>query len=120
MLQQKKMEMSSLKEQIEMEKIALSSLQTKAETKIKKAQEFVFQKDSELQAAEESLSGLEEVQIEYSGEGEIVEVTGSFNGWHHRIKMDPQASSGVIDPVGSRKSKMWSTVLWLYPGTYEV
>ncbi|GLT56681.1 hypothetical protein SLA2020_297070 [Shorea laevis] len=120
MLQQKKMEMSSLKEQIEMEKIALSSLQTKAETKIKKAQELVSEKDAELQAAEESLSGLEEVQIEYSGEGEIVEVTGSFNGWHHRIKMDPQPSSGVIDPLGSRKSKMWSTVLWLYPGTYEI
>ncbi|GKV40921.1 hypothetical protein SLEP1_g48515 [Rubroshorea leprosula] len=120
MLQQKELEMSRLKEQIEKEKIALSALQTKAETEIKKAQELVSQKDAELHAAEESLAGLKEVQIEYSGEGEIVEVAGSFNGWHHQVKMDPHPSSCVIDPIRSRKSKIWSTVLWLYPGTYEV
>ncbi|GLT25723.1 hypothetical protein SLA2020_008330 [Shorea laevis] len=122
-LQQKELEMSRLKEQIEKEKVCeilLSALQTKAETEIKRAQELVSQKDAELHAAEESLAGLKEVQIEYSGEGEIVEVAGSFNGWHHQIKMDPHPSSSVIDPIRSRKSKIWSTVLWLYPGTYEI
>lgn len=31
-----------------------------------------------------------------------MEVTGSFNGWHHQIKLDPQPSSSIIDQVGSR------------------
>ncbi|KAK1553370.1 hypothetical protein Q3G72_033812 [Acer saccharum] len=34
--------------------------------------------------------------------------------------MDPQPSSSIIEPIGSRKSRLWSTVLWLYPGTYEI
>uniref|UniRef100_A0A7N2L2S5 Uncharacterized protein n=1 Tax=Quercus lobata TaxID=97700 RepID=A0A7N2L2S5_QUELO len=59
--------------------LALSNLQTKAEAKISKAQKLISEKDAELQAAEGSLSGLEEVQIQYFGEGEIVEVSGSFN-----------------------------------------
>ncbi|XVE61662.1 hypothetical protein DITRI_Ditri06bG0058000 [Diplodiscus trichospermus] len=120
MLHQKEIELSHLKEQIEMEKIALSTLQTQAETEIHKAQKLVSEKDAELLAAEESLSGLEEVQIEYCGDGEIVEVAGSFNGWHHRIKMDPKPSSTIKNPIDSRKSKVWSTVLWLYPGVYEI
>ncbi|KAK6231656.1 hypothetical protein SCA6_001729 [Theobroma cacao] len=120
MLHQKELELSCLKEQIEKEKIALSALQTKAEIEIHKAQKLVSEKDAELHAAEESLSGLEEVQIEYSGDGEIVEVAGSFNGWHHRIKMDPKPSSTIKNPIESRKSKLWSTVLWLYPGIYEI
>ncbi|KAK1562291.1 hypothetical protein Q3G72_009525 [Acer saccharum] len=133
MLHQKELELSRLKEHIEKEKVrgtvfegmfyielALSVLQTKAETEINKAQKLISVKDAELQAAEESLSGLEEVQLQFFGEGEIVEVAGSFNGWHHRIKMDPQPSSSIIEPIGSRKSRLWSTVLWLYPGTYEI
>ncbi|XP_022767284.1 uncharacterized protein LOC111311816 isoform X2 [Durio zibethinus] len=120
MLHQKELELSCLKEQIEKEKNALSTLQTKSETEIHKAQKLVSEKDAELHAAEESLSGLEEVQLEYSGDGEIVEVAGSFNGWHHRIKMDPKPSSTIKNPIESRKSKIWSTVLWLYPGIYEI
>ncbi|RVW12997.1 Protein PTST-like 3, chloroplastic [Vitis vinifera] len=99
---QKELELSQLKKQIEKEKLALTILQTKAETEISKAQKIVLEKDAELNAAEESLSGLKEVQIQYSGDGEIVEVAGSFNGWHHRIKMDPQPSSSSKEPVGSR------------------
>ncbi|KAL9429426.1 hypothetical protein AB3S75_031268 [Citrus x aurantiifolia] len=120
MLHQKEMELSRLKEQIEKEKLALSVLQTKAVTEINKAEKLILDKDEELIAAEESLSGLEVVEIQYSGDGEIVEVAGSFNGWHHRIKMDPLPSSSIIEPIRSRKSRLWSTVLWLYPGTYEI
>ncbi|KAE8731063.1 5'-AMP-activated protein kinase-related, putative isoform 2 [Hibiscus syriacus] len=120
MLHQKELELSHLKEQIEKEKMALSSLQTKAEMEIQKVQKLVSEKDAELQAAEESLSGLQEVQLEYSGDGEIVEVSGSFNGWHHRIKMDHKPSSIIENPIESSKSKIWSTVLWLYPGVYEI
>ncbi|KAL5540787.1 hypothetical protein UlMin_042400 [Ulmus minor] len=119
MLHQKELELSQLKQQIEIEKRALSFLQAKAETEISKAQKLVSEKDTELNAAEETLSGLVEVEIQYRGAGEIVEVTGSFNGWHHRIELEPQQSN-ITDPNGSSKSKLWSTALWLYPGVYEI
>ncbi|XP_010653982.1 protein PTST homolog 3, chloroplastic isoform X3 [Vitis vinifera] len=61
MLHQKELELSQLKKQIEKEKLALTILQTKAETEISKAQKIVLEKDAELNAAEESLSGLKEV-----------------------------------------------------------
>ncbi|OIW20250.1 hypothetical protein TanjilG_07409 [Lupinus angustifolius] len=117
---QKELELSRLKEQIEKKKFALSVLQTKTEEEISKARKYVSEKDTELQIAEESLSGLKEVQIEFCGEGDVVEVAGSFNGWHHRIKMDPQQSISVVELGESRRSKFWSTMLWLYPGVYEV
>ncbi|XP_013668346.2 protein PTST homolog 3, chloroplastic isoform X4 [Brassica napus] len=114
MLRQKELELSRLKEQIEKEKLSLSVLQRKAETEIQKAQMLVSQKDVELQEAEESLSGLQEVEIEYCGDGNVVEVTGSFNGWEHRVGLELEASKST------GKQKYWSTLLWLYPGTYEI
>lgn len=120
LLHQKELELSRLKEQIEKEQHALSVLQANAETAISEAQKLISEKDAELLAAEESLSGLVEVEIQYHGDGEIVEVTGSFNAWHHQIKLDPQPSSSIIDQVESRKSRLWSTMLWLYPGVYEI
>lgn len=120
MLRQKELELSKLKEEIEREKQELSILQTKAENEINKAQKLISEKSAELHAAEESLSGLMEAKIQYSGEGRMVEVAGSFNGWHQRIKMDPQPSSAIVDPIASRKPRLWSTTLWLYPGVYEI
>ncbi|GJT94801.1 ribonuclease H-like domain-containing protein [Tanacetum coccineum] len=120
MLHHKELELSQLKEQIEKNKQALSELQDKAETEITKAQKLLMDKDAELQAAEESLLGLKQVQIEYWGDGETVEVAGSFNGWHHGVKLDPQPSSNITDPVELRNSKLWRSMLWLYPGIYEV
>ncbi|KAL2509301.1 5'-AMP-activated protein kinase-related [Forsythia ovata] len=120
MLHQKELELTRLKQQVEKEKLALSALQTKAEAEISNAQKLISEKDSELHATEESLTGLKEVEIEYSGDGETVELAGSFNGWHHRIKMDLHPSSSIINPIGSRKSRIWRTVLWLYPGVYEI
>ncbi|KAH1216799.1 Protein PTST 3, chloroplastic [Glycine max] len=117
---QKELELSRLKEQIEKEKLALSVLQTKAEAEISKARKLISEKDAELHVAEESLSGLKEVQIEFCGDGDVVEVAGSFNGWHHRIEMDLQQSTSAIDLDGSRSSRCWSTMLWLYPGVYEI
>ncbi|XP_068491571.1 protein PTST homolog 3, chloroplastic isoform X3 [Phaseolus vulgaris] len=120
MLNQKELELSLLREQIEKAKLALSTLQTKAEAEISKARKLISEKDEELHFAEESLSGLKEIQIEFCGDGDIVEVAGSFNGWHHRIKLDPQPSTSAVDLGGSRSSRFWSTVLWLYPGAYEI
>lgn len=119
-LHQKELELTQLKEEIEKEKLALSILQTKADEEIGKAQKLILEKDAELQAAEDSLSELKEVEIQYWGEGEVVEISGSFNGWHQKIKMDSQPSSSLSDPNGSRKSRLWISVLWLYPGVYEI
>ncbi|XP_057434385.1 protein PTST homolog 3, chloroplastic isoform X2 [Lotus japonicus] len=116
----KELELSRLKEQIEKEKLALAVLQTKAEAEISKARNLIAEKDADLRVAEESLPGLKEVQIDFCGDADVVEVAGSFNGWSDRIKMDPQPSAGVIDLVGSRKPKIWSTTLWLYPGVFEI
>ncbi|KAL8245177.1 hypothetical protein R6Q59_011435 [Mikania micrantha] len=120
MLHNKEMELSQLKEQIEKNKQALSELQAKAETEITKAQKLLLDKDAELLAAEESLSGLKQVQIEYWGEGETVQVAGSFNGWHHAVTLDPQPTSNITDPVELRNTKLWRSMLWLYPGIYEI
>ncbi|CAM8888751.1 unnamed protein product [Rhodiola kirilowii] len=119
-MHQKELELSKLKEQIEKEKLALFDLQAKAEAEINKVQKLVAEKDAELSAVEEHLSGLKEVQIQYRGEGTNVQVAGSFNGWHHQIKMEPQFSSSLLDSPESRKERLWSTTLWLYPGVYEV
>ncbi|CAM8897370.1 unnamed protein product [Rhodiola kirilowii] len=116
----KELELSKLKEQIEKEKLALFDLQAKAEAEINKVQKLVAEKDAELSDVEEHLSGLKEVQIQYRGEGTTVQVAGSFNGWQHQIKMEPQFSSSLLDSAESRKERLWSTTLWLYPGVYEV
>lgn len=120
MLHQKELELDQLKQQIEKEKAALSVLQNNAEIEINRAQKLISKKETELYAAEGSLSGLKEVEVKYTGYGEIVELAGSFNGWHHKIKMDPQSSSIGVGPTETRKSQLWRTVLWLYPGVYEI
>ncbi|XP_023745910.1 protein PTST homolog 3, chloroplastic [Lactuca sativa] len=119
-LHHKELELSQLKEQIEKNKEALCELQAKAETEINKAQKLVLDKDAELLAAEESLSGLKQVQVDYWGEGESVEVAGSFNGWNHGVKLDPQPSSNITDPIEFRNTRLWRSMLWLYPGIYEI
>lgn len=120
MLHQKELELDQLKQQIEKEKAALSVLQNNAEIEINRAQKLISKKETELYAAEGSLSGLKEVEVKYTGYGEIVELAGSFNGWHHKIKMDSQSSSIGVGPTETRKSQLWRTVLWLYPGVYEI
>ncbi|XP_060201470.1 protein PTST homolog 3, chloroplastic isoform X2 [Lycium barbarum] len=127
---ERELELTHLKQQIEEEKRKLSILQIKAETEIRDAQRLITEKDAELNAVEDSLSGLKEVEVQYRADGEHVEVAGSFNGWHHKVKMDLQessdpigkdiqASSDIIDPTGMREPRLWKTVLWLYPGIYE-
>ncbi|KAM7255082.1 hypothetical protein ACFE04_020323 [Oxalis oulophora] len=121
MLHQKELQLSRLKKEIEKQELAVLDLQANAETAINKAQELISEKDAELLAVEKSLSLLEEIEIQYHGEGDSVAVTGSFTGWQHFIKMDPQPStSSVNDPTSSRNSKVWSTMVWLYPGIYEI
>lgn len=119
-LQLKELELYQLKKLIEKEEEALSILQSQAEDEIKKTEKLMSEMDAELLAAEDSLSGLKEVQIQYLGEGQLVEVAGSFNGWHQRIRLDPQPSSTGKTSIDSRNLRMWSALLWLYPGEYEI
>lgn len=54
-----------------------------------------------------------QVEIEYSGNGDIVEVAGSFNGWHHPIKMDPHSLATATDTIGSRSSICSSDLVYV-------
>ncbi|XP_047964022.1 protein PTST homolog 3, chloroplastic isoform X2 [Salvia hispanica] len=125
LLYEKERELAQLKEQIEKEKLfswlALSLLHSKAEEEISNTHELISEKETELHEAEEIFSGLTEVEIQYSGEAETVELAGSFNGWHQKIPMESQStSSSVTYPTESRTSQDWRVVLWLYPGVYEI
>ncbi|CAL9766902.1 unnamed protein product [Musa acuminata subsp. burmannicoides] len=120
LLDQKEVELSQLKQQIENEKLALSNLHAKGMAELGDIQRTIAEKDAELHAAEENLDGLKEVHIDYWANGQTVEVTGSFNGWQHRVRLDLHPSSGQTNPPGLRKPLLWTTVLWLYPGVYEI
>ncbi|XP_009389138.2 protein PTST homolog 3, chloroplastic-like isoform X2 [Musa acuminata AAA Group] len=120
LLDQKEVELSQLKQQIENEKLALSNLRAKGMAELGDIQRTIAEKDAELHAAEENLDGLKEVHIDYWANGQTVEVTGSFNGWQHRVRLDLHPSSGQTNPPGLRKPLLWTTVLWLYPGVYEI
>ncbi|CAL9079980.1 unnamed protein product [Musa textilis] len=127
LLDQKEVELSQLKQQIENEKVvkisyllALSNLHAKGMAELGDIQRTIAEKDAELRAAEENLDGLKEVHIDYWANGQIVEVTGSFNGWQHRVRLGLHPSSGQTNPPGLRKPLLWTTVLWLYPGVYEI
>ncbi|THU44936.1 hypothetical protein C4D60_Mb02t12630 [Musa balbisiana] len=120
LLDQKEAELSQLKQQIENEKLALSNLHAKGMAELGDIQRTIAEKDAELHAAEENLDGLKEVHIDYWANGQTVEVTGSFNGWQHRVRLDLHPPSGQTNPPGLRKPLLWTTVLWLYPGVYEI
>ncbi|KAL4566318.1 hypothetical protein LXL04_030432 [Taraxacum kok-saghyz] len=81
MLHHKELELSQLKEQIEKNKNTLSELQAKAETEINKAQKLVLDKDVELLAVEESLSGLKQEETSLGEEETIGDLEVYHQGW---------------------------------------
>ncbi|XP_074372290.1 uncharacterized protein LOC141713004 isoform X4 [Apium graveolens] len=74
------------------------------EVEISRLKFMLHQKELELSELKQQIEK-DKVQLQYEGAGESVEVAGSFNGWHQRIKMDPQPSStpSIVDVV--RRSK---------------
>ncbi|XP_042389381.1 protein PTST homolog 3, chloroplastic-like isoform X1 [Zingiber officinale] len=127
LMEQNEVELSQIKQQVEDEnvlkyfsKIALNNLYAKGTTELGDMKRKIAEKDMELHMAEENLSELIEVHIDYWTDGEIIEVAGSFNGWQHRVRMNPHPSSEHINPHGSRRRFLWTAVLWLYPGVYEI
>lgn len=119
-LHTKELELAKIKQELEKEKAALYLIQLKAMEELVRVKEIVSQKESQLSAADQELSDLKQVRIEYWGHGQNVELTGSFNGWQHHIPMEPDPASEIQNSGGERGQLMWSTKLWLYPGDYEI
>ncbi|XP_057870726.2 protein PTST homolog 3, chloroplastic isoform X1 [Cryptomeria japonica] len=119
LLHSKESELSELKHELEKEKAKLYSIQAKAIAEVSHEKQILSEKETELSAADQALSNLKQVRIEYWGEGINVKVTGSFNGWQHHISMEPDLASEIQISNGTRGPLMWSTELWLYPGIYE-
>ena len=46
--------------------------------------------------------GRGQVRVEFWGEGSVVQVAGSFNGWQHPIDMAPDVTSAVVKENGLR------------------
>ncbi|KAL0907639.1 hypothetical protein M5K25_022058 [Dendrobium thyrsiflorum] len=101
LLHEKEMELVELKQHIEKQKQALALLQARARNEIGNVNRVIMTKDAELSASKDKLSGLKEVQLQFCVNGEIVEVAGSFNGWHKQIKMNLHPSSKTVDLQGS-------------------
>ena len=61
-----------------------------------------------------------QVQVDWWGEGNRVELAGSFNGWEHHVYLLPELSSEIPQADGSRGPMLWKVDLWLYPGVFEI
>lgn len=101
-------------------KAQLALVQAKATAEGAQARQLALEKDIRLKSADLALANLKRAQVEYWGEGGRVELAGSFNGWQHFIHMEPDPTSEIIKPDGSRGPMMWESELWLYPGVYEI
>lgn len=58
--------------------------------------------------------------MDWWGEGNRVELAGSFNGWQHHAYLLPDLSSKASKLPGTRGPLLWRIELWLYPGVYEI
>eukprot|EP00250_Pteridium_aquilinum_P000786 c10952_g1_i1 orf=295-1806(-) len=116
----KEQELSEVSRDLEETKAQLALVQAKATAEVAQAKQVALEKDIRLKSADLALANLKRVQIEYWGEGGRVELAGSFNGWKNFIPMEPDLTSEISKPDGSRGPLMWETELWLYPGVYEI
>ncbi|KAH9325312.1 hypothetical protein KI387_005490, partial [Taxus chinensis] len=106
LLRSKESELSKLKQELVKEKERLYSIQEKAMAEVACEKQILSEKESELIAADQALSDLKQVRIEYWGKGINVEVTGSFNGWQHHISMEPDMASEIKISDGTRSSSL--------------
>lgn len=116
----KERELREVSRDLEETKAQLALIQAKATAEVAQAKQLALEKDLRLKSADLALANLKRVQVEYWGEGERVELAGSFNGWRYFILMEPDPTSEITKPDGSRGPMMWGTELWLYPGVYEI
>ncbi|KAI5081011.1 hypothetical protein GOP47_0004194 [Adiantum capillus-veneris] len=116
----KERELREVARDLEETKAQLALIQAKATAEVAQAKQLVLEKDIRLKSADLALANLKRVHVEYWGEGERVELAGSFNGWKYFILMESDPTSEISKPDGSRGPMMWGTELWLYPGVYEI
>ncbi|KAJ7565140.1 hypothetical protein O6H91_02G049800 [Diphasiastrum complanatum] len=116
----RELELAKMSRELEEAKAQLALFHAKATAELTQTKQALLEKELSLQAAQQALEHLKQVQVEWWGEGSKVELAGSFNGWQYNFPMDPDPSSEIANLDGSRGPMMWGTKLWLYPGFYEI
>ncbi|KAH7352034.1 hypothetical protein KP509_19G025900 [Ceratopteris richardii] len=116
----KERELREISRNLEETKAQLVLIQAKTTAELAQAKQLVVEKEMQLKSAELALANFKRVQVEYWGEGERVELAGSFNGWKYFVLMESDPTSEIKKADGSRGPMMWETELWLYPGVYEI
>ncbi|KAL3683210.1 hypothetical protein R1sor_001232 [Riccia sorocarpa] len=120
LLRERELSLAEVTKELEEAKAQYSLARAKATAELVHATQVAAEKEARLQEAESALSSLRQVHLEWWGEAKHVELAGTFNGWQHRILMEPDPTSEFPKPDGSRGPMMWGTHLYLYPGVYEV
>ncbi|CAM6101847.1 unnamed protein product [Calypogeia fissa] len=120
LLELRELELSEVSKQLEEARAMLSLARAKATAELVHVKQQTVEQDLRLVAAEQALSHLKKVHLEWWGEANRVEVAGSFNGWQEHIVLEPDFSSEIPKPDGARGPMMWGTHLCLYPGLYEM
>ncbi|KAG6541483.1 hypothetical protein Mapa_017157 [Marchantia paleacea] len=120
LLHARELVLSEVTQELEEAKAQFSLARAKATAELVHATQLAVEREARLQQAEQALASLRQVHLEWWGEAGQVEVAGTFNGWQHRILMEPDPSSEIPKADGSRGPMMWGTHLCLYPGIYEI
>ncbi|KAL2612115.1 hypothetical protein R1flu_023807 [Riccia fluitans] len=120
LLREREEVLAEVTKELEEAKAQFSLARAKATAELVHATQLAAEREARLQAAEGALSSLKQVHLEWWGEAKHVELAGTFNGWQHRILMEPDPTSEIPKPDGSRGQMMWGTHLYLYPGVYEI
>ncbi|BBN15802.1 hypothetical protein MPTK1_7g00970 [Marchantia polymorpha subsp. ruderalis] len=120
LLHARELVLSEVTQELEEAKAQFSLARAKATAELVHATQLAVEREARLQQAEQTLASLRQVHLEWWGEAGQVEVAGTFNGWQHRILMEPDPSSEIPKADGSRGPMMWGTHLCLYPGIYEI
>lgn len=119
-LEAREAELASMVMEFDEAKGQFALMRARAVAELNEVQQALTDKETRLNAAEQALANLKQVKVEYWGQGEYIQLGGNFNGWMHHMDMQPDLTSAIPQPDGSRGPMMWEIELYLYPGTYQV
>jgi len=120
LLHTRDMEHLNLSRELEETKALLALVRARHAAEAAQLKQVALESSLRLQAAEQALHSLKLVQVDWWGEGNRVELAGSFNGWEHHVYLLPELSSEIPHADGSRGPMLWKVDLWLYPGVFEI
>ncbi|KAG0602229.1 hypothetical protein M758_10G000100 [Ceratodon purpureus] len=120
LLHTKEMKNLRLSRELEETKAMLALVRAKHSAELAQSKQLAVEQDLRLHAAEQALNSLKLRQVDWWGEGNRVELAGSFNGWQHHVYLLPDLSSRASQLPGTRGPLLWRVELWLYPGVYEI